>query len=93
MPGYEEVDSIDDNGDVIMKISFDNPSQEEINAQETPFLSACWNIYTRYKLFGLPNNKGYLKEKPSILQIIEICEQTTNAYQAWEYEKNKDSKG
>lgn len=66
---------------------FTNPSQTEINEQQTPFLFACWKLYSNYKLYGLPNGKTYLKEKFSVLKIIEICERESNRYHSWSFKK------
>ena len=55
MPGYTEYSN-----DGKEKIVFTNPSQEEINELATPFLYECWQLYSRYKLYGLPNGKSYL---------------------------------
>jgi len=82
MPGYNLYSA---NGD--FKTIFENPSQKEINAQDTVFLRQCWDLYMKYKRFGLPNGKTYLKEKPSVIRIIEICESESNRYESWRFKQ------
>ncbi len=82
MPGYDLYSA---DGEVTT--IFDNPSQEEINAQDTPFLRQSWDLYMKYKLFGLPRGKTYLNEKPSVIQIIEICQRESNRYESWNFKQ------
>lgn len=87
MPGYEMYLADTDE----TKEFFTLPSQDEINAQDTIFLRQCWDLYMKYKMFGLPNGTTYLDEKPSIIKIIEMCERESNKYQSWAF-KQKDLK-
>lgn len=90
MVGYTTY-SKNEEGVLIETEHFTNPSQKEINEQDTPFLRQCWDLYTKYKMFGLPNGKTYLKEKASVIKIIEICEREQNKYHSWAM-KQKDLK-
>jgi len=87
MPGIT-LYSIDENGNTVEREEFTNPTQKEINEQDTPFLRQCWDLYSKYKLFGLPNGKSYLKERNSVIQIIEICEREVNKYHSWSFKKD-----
>lgn len=86
MCGY--VAGIDENGEEILEFTF--PSQKEINEQSTPFFWACWDLYTKIKLFGLPHSKGWLKERPTVLRIFQLLEAQKTRYENWRLREGKD---
>jgi len=90
MPGYT-VSIIDKDGNVEEKKVWDNPTQEEINAMDTPFFHKALDLYLNFKASGsLPYGSGYLNEKVSTMEIIRIFEQESNRYDSW-YMKNHEA--
>lgn len=79
---------VDENGDEILEFTF--PTQKEINAQSTPFFWACWDLYTKIKVFGLPHGRGWLHERPTVLRIHQILEAQKNRYESWRLNEGKN---
>ena len=86
MIGY--VVGIDDEGNEIKEFTF--PTQREINQQSTDFFWACWDLYTKISLFGLPHGKGWIHERPVVLSIFEICTAQKNKYESWRLNEGRD---
>ena len=59
----------------------------EIQELKTDFFYQAWLLYRNYKLFGLPHSQGWSNERPTVLDIIRIFEEESNAQQNWEMEK------
>lgn len=79
---------IDEDGEEIKEFTF--PTQKEINEQSTPFFWACWDLYTKIQLFGLPHAKGWLHERPTILRIYQLLTAQKNRYESWRMNEGKD---
>ena len=86
MCGY--VAGLDEDGEEILEFTF--PTQKEINEQSTPFFWACWDLYTKITVFGLPHGKGWLNERPTVLRIHQICVAQKNRYESWRLKEGKD---
>ena len=86
MMGY--VSGIDENGDEIREFTF--PTQKEINEQSTPFFWACWDLYTKISVFGLPHGRGWLYERPTVIRIHQLCEAQKNRYESWRMKEGRD---
>lgn len=78
---------LDENGNEVKE--FGCPSQKEINEQGTPFFWACWDLNMKIEHFGLPHGRGWLYERPTVLQIRQICVSEQNRYDAW---RNKEGR-
>ena len=74
------------------KNSIGSVSYEEIKELKTEFFYLSWRLYTNYKLFGLPHGSGWASERNTVLEIIRILEEETNAHDAWEMEQNRPSR-
>lgn len=77
--GYKEKE-----GDGIGALSYD-----EIQELKTEFFLFSWTLYKNYKLFGLPHNQGWYNERSTVIRIISILEEESNAQERWEMEKKK----
>jgi len=72
---------------------FTRPTQEEIDAQATPFLSACIHLWLSCKRWQLPNGSiGHDNERATVMEIINLLESESNAYDAWDWEQKHPSK-
>lgn len=60
---------------------------EEIQCLKTDFFFRSWLLYRNYKLFGLPQNRGWANERSTVIDIIRILEEESNAQQNWEMDK------
>jgi len=69
---------------------FDFPTQEEINEQDTPFLSACLALNNKMSIFGLPHGQGWISERNTVLQIREICKAEISKYENWAMKNQKN---
>ena len=88
MPGFTVVDQ---NGDE--KKIWDNPTQDEINSQDTPFFREALRLYLDFKIFGLPSANGYLKERNTIAEIIRILDNESKRYEGWYMKHYEEIKG
>lgn len=84
MPGYIQI-----NPDGSEVLTWDMPSQQEINEQDTPFLRSCFHLFKRFKSCGLPHGNGFLNERKTIIDIIVLLESEESKYDSWRY-KNRD---
>jgi len=72
---------------------FTRPTQEEIDEQATPFLSACIHLWLTCKNWGLPNGSaGWANERATVIEIINSLNSESNSYDAWEWEQKHPSK-
>ena len=71
------------------EVEFGCPTQEEINEQDTPFFRACWDLNIKIENFGLPHNKGWLYERPTVLRIRQICVAEKNRYENWRMKEGR----
>lgn len=85
MPGFTVT-----NEDGEEEIEFGCPTQKEINEQMTPFFLACWDLNMKIETFGLPHGKGWLHERPTVLQIRQICISEKNRYENWKYKEGRN---
>jgi hypothetical protein len=90
MPGYT-VSVVDKDGKIEEKKIWDNPTQEEINAMDTPFFRKALDLYLNFKASNsLPHGSGFMNERVSVMEIIRIFEQESNRYDSW-YMKNYEA--
>lgn len=90
LPGYTE--TVVEDGEVVEKEFFINPSDDEIQAQATPFLYSAIDLWSLFKDFGLPSGGGWGNEKATVIEILRILEAEVRKYDAWEWEKNHPAK-
>lgn len=88
MPGYTV---IDENGNE--KKVWDNPTQDEINEQDTPFFHQALREYLDYRIFGLPSANGKMNERSSLVEIIRILDNEAKRYEGWYAKHYEEIKG
>ncbi|NCC90520.1 MAG: hypothetical protein EOM01_09245 [Spirochaetia bacterium] len=77
MPGYTVLVDGEE------KKEWDNPTQAEINAMDTPFLAKALDLFWTFKVCGLPWGKGPMYERATVVQIIKRLEAESKRYEAW----------
>ena len=50
-------------------------------------------LWHRWKLFGLPNGGGWMGERPTVVQAIEVVEAEKNLYESRTMEEARKKRG
>ncbi len=72
------------------EMEFLHPMQDEIDAMETEFLMRSISLWVTCNRWKLPNGKGWLDERATVIDIINILESESNRYDAWAMKHRDD---